>query len=92
MPALTRRRDPEARQECWQVFYGDVRAGWIGERAGVPYDEDGWGWACGFYPGSEPRECTSGAAATFKENRRKIQALARLRCARRSNRRSCIFT
>jgi len=69
MPQLTRRRDPEARHQSWQVFYGDVRAGWIGERAGVPHDEEHWGWAYGFYPGSEPRECASDAAATFDEAR-----------------------
>jgi hypothetical protein len=27
MPALTRRRDLEAADECWHVHYGDVRAG-----------------------------------------------------------------
>ena len=26
MPALTRRRDPEARQETWLVYYGDVQS------------------------------------------------------------------
>jgi hypothetical protein len=30
MPKLTRRRDPSARQECWHVYYGDVRVGTIG--------------------------------------------------------------
>jgi len=25
MPALTRRRSPDAREECWHVYYGDVR-------------------------------------------------------------------
>jgi hypothetical protein len=24
----------------------------------------GWGWSCGFYPGSHPGECTNGSAAT----------------------------
>ena len=27
MPALTRRRSPDAPDECWHVFYGDVRVG-----------------------------------------------------------------
>jgi hypothetical protein len=27
------------------------------------------GWRCGFYPGSEPGECTSGIAATFDQAR-----------------------
>src|ERR1700686_4062351 len=65
MPALTRRRSTDAREECWHVYYGDVHAGTIAIRAGIPHDEDPWGWACGFYPGSHPRGCTNGAAATF---------------------------
>jgi hypothetical protein len=64
MPALTRRRDLEAPDECWHVYYGDVRVGTIAKRVGIPFDEDPWGWACGFYPGSHPRECTNGAATT----------------------------
>jgi hypothetical protein len=40
MPALTRRRSPDAREECWHVYYGDVQAGTIAIRAGIPYDED----------------------------------------------------
>jgi hypothetical protein len=39
MPALTRRRDLEATDECWHVYYGDVRVGTIasseGRRAGI---------------------------------------------------------
>jgi len=29
MPALTRRRYHEAPDECWHVYYGDVRVGTI---------------------------------------------------------------
>jgi hypothetical protein len=30
MPELTRRRSPDAREECWHVYYGDVHAGtWL---------------------------------------------------------------
>jgi hypothetical protein len=29
MPALTRRRSNDAPQECWHVFFGDVRVGTI---------------------------------------------------------------
>jgi hypothetical protein len=36
------RREKDRHQESWQVFYGDVCADWIGERAGVPHDEDRW--------------------------------------------------
>jgi hypothetical protein len=60
MPELTRRRSLGAPDECWHVFYGDVRVGTIAIRTGMPPGEDPWSWACGFYPGSHPRECTDG--------------------------------
>src|SRR5258705_8494304 len=69
MPTLTRRRNLEAPDECWHVFYGDVRVGTIALRTGMPHHEDPWGWACGFYPGGHPGECMDGAAATFDEAR-----------------------
>lgn len=67
MPA--RRRDPEAHQETWHVYCGDVHVGTISMRSGIPVDEDPWGWTCGFYPGSEPGEYLSGTAATFDQAR-----------------------
>jgi hypothetical protein len=69
MPELTRRRSLESPDECWHVYYGDVHADTIAIRAGIPHDEDPWGWACGFYPGSHPGECTNGSAATFDQAR-----------------------
>jgi len=51
------------------VFYGDVRFGTIATRTGMPPGEDPWGWACGFYPGSHPGECTDGTAPTFDQAR-----------------------
>jgi len=69
MLALTRRRSPDAPDECWHVYFGDVRVGTIAIRTGIPHHEDPWGWACGFYPGGHPAECTSGAAATFDQAR-----------------------
>jgi hypothetical protein len=69
MPTLTRRRDHEAPDECWHIYYSDVRVGTIAKRVGIPFDEDPWGWACGFYPGSHPGECTNGASATFDQAR-----------------------
>jgi hypothetical protein len=66
MPALTRRRSADAPDECWHVFYGDVRVGTIAIRTGMPPGEDPWQWNCGFCPGSHPRECTDGTAKTFK--------------------------
>jgi hypothetical protein len=69
MPTLTRRRNPDARQESWLVYYGDVRVGTIAIRSGNPTDTDPWGWNCGFYPGSHPTECASGTAVTFDQAR-----------------------
>jgi hypothetical protein len=69
MPALTRRRDPDARQESRLIFYGDVRVGAIGLRSVNPFATDPWQWRCSFYPGSEPRDWTSGTAATFDQAR-----------------------
>jgi hypothetical protein len=72
MPELTRRRYPE-RPDCWHVYYGDVHAGTIAKRVGIPFDEDPWGWSCGFYPGSHPGECTNGASATFDQARAEFE-------------------
>ena len=69
MPELTRRRCPDAREEFWHIYYGDIHAGTIAIRTGNPHDEDPWEWHCGFYPGSEPGEQQNGTAATFDEAR-----------------------
>jgi hypothetical protein len=78
MPALTRRRDLDAQDECWHVYYGNVRVGTIAKRIGIPPDEDPWARSCGFYPGSHPRECTNGAAATFDQARAAFEAAWRI--------------
>jgi hypothetical protein len=44
-------RATDAREECWHVFYDDVRVGSIAIRAGNPDDTDPWQWYCCFYPG-----------------------------------------
>ena len=69
MPNLTRRRDRDARHESWLILYGDVHVGTIGLRSGNPFGTDQWQWRCGFYPGSHPRDCTSGTAASFDQAR-----------------------
>ncbi len=69
MPALTRRRSADHREECWHIYYGDVHAGTIAERVGNPHDTDHWEWNCGFYPGSRPGEYQSDTAPTFEEAR-----------------------
>jgi hypothetical protein len=63
---LTRRRDHDRREECWLIYFGDVHVGTIAVRSGIPHDQPAWGWRCGFNPGSNPGECTSGTAATFR--------------------------
>jgi hypothetical protein len=45
MAALTRRRSRDAPDECWNVYFGDVRVGTIAIRTGMPYGEYPWGWA-----------------------------------------------
>ena len=69
MPELTRRRSADHREECWQIYFGDVHAGTITERVGNPHDTDPWEWSCGFYPGSHPGEHQSDTTATFEEAR-----------------------
>jgi hypothetical protein len=84
MPELTRRRYPEAREECWHIYYGDVHVGVIAKRIGIPYDEDPWGWACGFYPGCHPGECTNGTVATFDQARADFEAAWRVFLSKRT--------
>ena len=74
MPALTRRRSTDAREDCWHIYYGDVRVGTIARRVGNPFDTDPWEWTCGFYPGSHPRECTSDTSETFEQARTDFEA------------------
>lgn len=69
MPSLTCRRSDNPHRKTWHVYYGDVRVGLIGERAGVPVDRDQWQWSCGFYPGLHPSQHRYGTGATFEEAR-----------------------
>jgi hypothetical protein len=78
MPALTRRRDVESRQEHWLIYYGDVHVGTIAVRSGIPHDQPQWGWRCGFYPGSLPGECTTGTAVTFEQARAAFESAWRV--------------
>jgi hypothetical protein len=79
MPALTRRRDPDARQETWRIYFGGVHVGTIAQCVGNPGAAPRWEWRCGFYPGSRPGECTNSTAATFGEARAAFEiAWARL--------------
>ena len=69
MPALTRRRDPDANQETWLIHYDDIRVGSISQRAGVPADKDQWGWSVGFLSASERGLRASGTAKWFEAAR-----------------------
>jgi hypothetical protein len=74
MPTLTCRREKGAQQQSWNIFFGDVRVGWIGERAGVPKDVEQWGWSCGFPPVSHRGIRAAGLASTFDQARREFEA------------------
>ena len=84
MPALTRRRDREANQETWLIYWGDIHAGTISLRSGNPTTTAPWEWRCGFYPGSDPGDCTSGTAGTFREARSAFEAAWRAFLAKRT--------
>ena len=62
---LTRRRDPDANQEAWTIYYDDIRVGSIRQRAGVPTDKDQWGWSVGFHPPADRGLRASATAKTF---------------------------
>ena len=85
MPTLTRRRSTDAREECWHIYFGDVRVGTIARRVGNPFDTDPWEWACGFYPGSHPAEHQDGTAASFEEARADFEQAWTLFLSRRTD-------
>ncbi|WP_315774839.1 MULTISPECIES: hypothetical protein [unclassified Bradyrhizobium] len=74
MSTLTRRRDPDARDECWRIYFGDVKAGTISKRVGNPCGTQEWQWFCGFYPGSHPGEQAVGTTSTFEQARESFEA------------------
>jgi hypothetical protein len=69
MTQLTRRRDKDNSREGWLVYFGDVRVGHISQRAGAPPQAPQWQWRCGFYPGCDPGQSTTGTGDTFEEAR-----------------------
>lgn len=74
MTQLTRRRDPDARHESWQVYFGDIHVGTTSLRAGVPTRVDQWGWSCRFYPMSHRGEGENGIAPNFFRARADFEA------------------
>jgi hypothetical protein len=73
IPELARRRSLE-RQNCWHVYYGDVRVGTIAMRPGVPVDVDQWSWQCGFYPLEQGGRRLGNTTATFEQARDAFEA------------------
>jgi hypothetical protein len=84
MLALTRRRDSDATQETWRIYYGDVHVGSIAQSVGNPGAAPKWEWRCGFYPGSRPSECTGGTAASFDQARAAFDAAWRIFLSKRT--------
>jgi hypothetical protein len=78
MRALRRRREPDARHECWLIYYGDVHVGTVALRNGDPNSTDLWAWRCGFYPGSKPGEGTTGTAPSFDQAHAAFEAAWRV--------------
>jgi hypothetical protein len=66
------------------AYFGDIHAGTIALRSGNPTTTASWEWRCGFYPGSEPGDATSGTAATFWEARNAFEAAWRIFLAKRT--------
>jgi hypothetical protein len=51
----------------------------------LSFGTDPWQWRCGFYPGSEPGDCTSGTAATFDQARADFEEAWRIFLANRTD-------
>ena len=83
MLTLTRRRYPE-RQDCWNIYFGDVHVGTIAKCVGNPAASERWQWMCGFYPGSKPGEQTNGTANTFDQARADFEVAWRTFSAKRT--------
>jgi hypothetical protein len=73
MPALTRRRDPDAQHEAWLIHYGDMHVGTIRLHAVVSGVEQ-WTWSCGFYPASHRGVHAGGSAKSFDVARADFEA------------------
>jgi hypothetical protein len=66
------------------AHFGDVHVGTIMRSVGDPNAAPQWQWCCGFYPGSNPGECTSGTADTFEQARADFEAAWQTFSARRT--------
>ena len=69
MTELTRRRDGTSTRERGHIYYGEVRVGSIGLRAGAPATStEPWEWSCGFDPPAHLGIVT-GSAPSFNHAR-----------------------
>ena len=68
-PPLIRRPHDNPHQHGWDVYYGDVRIGHIGTRAGVPTHVDQWAWSLSFYPGTDIGQGAAGTGASLEDCR-----------------------
>src|SRR6266850_5171343 len=70
MPALTRRRSTDAREEYWHIYYGACASARSQDASATRLTlTPGNG-----YPGSHPRECTSDTSETFEQARTDFEA------------------
>ena len=70
MPALSRRRSTDAREECWHIYYGACASARSQDASATRLTlTPGNG-----YPGSHPRECTSDTSETFEQARTDFEA------------------
>ena len=76
MPVLTRRRSPDAMQETWLVYYGDMRVGTIALRLGQSSRHRSVGLALWLLSGQPSQGIDSGTAATFDRARAALRPLA----------------
>ncbi|APO52187.1 hypothetical protein LUI11_37525 [Bradyrhizobium diazoefficiens] len=74
MSTLACRRAVNPLQETWHIYFGDVRVGVIGERAGIPIHADQGARSVGFYPGMEPKAHRRGIAGSFAAAREAFEA------------------
>ncbi len=61
-----------------------MHVGKIAHSVGNPHAAPLWQWRCGFYPGSEPGDWTSGTAATFDQARAAFESAWRVFLSKRT--------
>jgi hypothetical protein len=72
---------PSASEECWHIYYGDVRAGAIAKKNGAP----SVGFAASI-PAADPSEFLTGSAPDFEKARADFKAAWRIFSAKSDQR------